>query len=245
MIYTDFADIPRQKYAAIAADVPWHHKSYSTKGQARSPSRYYSIMSLDDICALPVADIAAKNAHLFFWTTQPHLEQAFVVLRAWGFKYSSCFRFWVKLNPRAADQMFLREADFHRGMGFTTRKNVEPCLLGRRGSPKRLRKDLGDILIAARRQHSRKPDQFYADVESYCAGPRIDLFSRQERDGWDCFGNEADKFERVGPGKVDPRSRYASQDEQFGPPHPWPTTPLLDPPSELLIPSYLKRLAAT
>lgn len=205
--FTDITAMPEKHYACVVADPPWHHKSYSIKGQARSPSRHYSTMSLADICALPVTNACARDCHLMLWTTQPHLEQAFTVLKAWGFKYSSCFMFWIKLNPHSGDAIWITERDLHRGMGFTTRKNVEIVLLGRRGSPKRLNKSTLDVIFAARRQHSRKPDDFYTAVEGYCDGPRLDLFTRQERDGWDSFGDEFDKF---GPMKLEPKANKAS-----------------------------------
>lgn len=193
MIFTRFEDIPRGQYAHIYADPAWHHVSYSTAGQSRSPSSHYQTMSTAEIRALPVAEIAAKDCWLMMWTTQPHLEQAFDVLKDWGFKYSSVFQFWFKLNPRAASALFLTMQDFHKGMGFTTRKNVEILILARRGRPKRLSKSIRDFVIAARRQHSRKPDSVIGDMEAYCVGPRIELFSRESRDGWDSWGNEVDK----------------------------------------------------
>lgn len=195
MIFTPetFNQIPRRTYQCILADVPWHHKSYSDKGQDRSPSSHYKTMSLQDICDMPVSEIAADDCWLFFWVTQPHLEQAFRVIKAWGFSYSSLFQTWIKLNPRAASAIFLTVQDFHMGQGYTTRKNLEICILARRGKPKRLRRDIRDFVIAARRQHSRKPDAVVRDIERFCAGPRLELFARESREGWDSYGDEVDK----------------------------------------------------
>jgi hypothetical protein len=95
------------KYAVILADPPWHHASRSAKGQtARSPSAKYPTMPLEEIKRLPVAAVAARDAHLFLWTTGPHLPQAFEVLAAWGFRYSSIAFLWAKLNPRASSSLF-------------------------------------------------------------------------------------------------------------------------------------------
>ena len=193
MIFTEFDQIPRKTYGVIYADPPWHHVSYSTKGQVRSPSSHYKTMSIAEIAAMPVADLAAKDCWLVMWTTQPHLEQAFTVMRGWGFRYSSIFQFWFKLNPKAASALFLTLQDFHKGMGFTTRKNVEFMILARRGKPKRLSKSIRDFVIAARRQHSRKPDSVPVDIEAFAAGPYLELFGRESRPGWDVFGNEVDK----------------------------------------------------
>lgn len=206
-------------YPCIVADPPWHHQSFSIKGQRRSPSAYYRTMSIAEISALPVAELAAKNAHLFLWTTQPHLQQSFAVLAAWGFRYSSVHTHWIKVNPKAADQMFLRERDLSIGMGFTTRKNIEYLVLGRRGSPRRLVKDMPDFLFAARRQHSRKPEESFARVERYCAGPRLELFSRTPREGWETWGDEDEKFAN--------RPVLLGEELQ-GPPAPQPFAPIFE-----------------
>lgn len=226
-IYTDFSDIPRGRYECISADPAWKHLTWSAKGVTRrSPSHHYQTMSLAEIKALPVYDLASQNCHIFMWTTQPHLEVSFSILKAWGFKYSSVFKFWMKLNPRAADEMFLEQASFFKGTGYTTRKGVEPLLLGRRGSPKRLFKGEGDILLAARREHSRKPDAIFQIIERYCCGPRIELFAREERPGWDAWGNEVGKFpmptEEVGHKRltllpVQPEVVGATEDDQDQP----------------------------
>jgi N6-adenosine-specific RNA methylase IME4 len=182
------------EFPCILADPPWHHVSYSIKGQGRSPSRYYDTMTTREIAALPVGELAAKSCHLFLWTTQPHLEESFSVLKAWGFRYSSVHTHWLKLNPKAAGKLFIQAQDFSMAMGFTTRKNVEYLLLGRRGSPVRLVKNQLDWIMAARRQHSRKPDVSFVRVEQYCPGPRLELFSRAGRDGWTTWGKETEKF---------------------------------------------------
>lgn len=183
------------RYACIYSDNPWHHVTRSAKGQtSRAPSRYYDTLSIAEISALPVGELAAKDCHLFMWVTQPHLELSFDVLKAWGFRYSSVHTHWLKLNPKAIDRLFLHERDFSMAMGFTTRKNIEYLVLGRRGAPRRLVKNQRDFIFAARRQHSRKPDESFARVEAYCAGPRAELFSRTHRDGWDVWGNQTDKF---------------------------------------------------
>ena len=191
-------DLPDEAFSVIYADPPWHHKSRSAKGQTRrSPSHHYRTMSLKELRALPVARVAAKNAHLFFWTTGPHLQHAFAIMEAWGFRYSALGFTWVKLNPREADALFLTEHSFHVGMGYTTRKNVEICLLGRRGAPKRMSKSVRELIIAARREHSRKPDEALRRIERYATGPYLELFGREQRDGWTVLGNEPDKFTRA------------------------------------------------
>lgn len=155
--------------------------------------------SLDEIKALPVATIAARDCHLFFWATGPHLPQALDVMVAWGFRYSGIAFTWIKLR-RNADLSELiplgfLEARLHLGLGYTTRKNTEICLLGRRGSPKRNAKNIREVIISPVREHSRKPEEFYARVERYSGpGPRLDLFAREQRPGWTAYGDEVSKF---------------------------------------------------
>lgn len=156
-------------------------------------------MDLDAIKALPVATIAAKDAHLFLWTTGPCLRQAFDVIEAWGFRYSSVAFTWVKLR-RATDQAQLRflptaEADLHVGLGLTTRKNAEFCLLARRGNARRNAKDVREIILSPVREHSRKPAETRLRIERYCDGPYLELFARERRPGWDAWGNELPPME--------------------------------------------------
>lgn len=201
--YTDFAAIPRGRYAMVCADPPWHFRArtalqMSNWTSRRDAEKHYAVMGIDDIKALPVGQIAAKDAHLLLWTTGPCLPLAFDVIKAWGFKYSAVAFTWVKLRRTVDAHQFravrLAESDLHVGLGLTTRKNAEFCLLGRRGNARRLSKKVREIILSPVRAHSQKPDQFYGRAEEYAAGPYIELFSRQERPGWDCFGNEVGKF---------------------------------------------------
>ena len=99
---------------------------------------------------------------------------------------------WIKPNRKAFANggFFLDETLFAKGMGHTTRQNAEYVVLGRRGKPRRLRKDVHQLIIQPRREHSRKPDELYARVERYCTGPYLELFARQRRPGWTAWGNE-------------------------------------------------------
>jgi N6-adenosine-specific RNA methylase IME4 len=151
-------------------------------------------MKLPEIKALPVGDLAAKDCHLFMWTTGPNLEQAFEVMKAWGFHYSSVAFTWVKLWNSRADTLFMTDNDFVIGLGHTTRKNTEYCLLGRKGSPKRRSKSVRELLIAARREHSRKPDEAVRRIEEYADGPYLELFARTSRPNWTAWGNQTDRF---------------------------------------------------
>lgn len=201
-----FDGIPRQTFGAIMADPPWHFKARTAlkvqnPGSRRDAARHYPTMDLEAIKSLPVGTLAAKDAHLFLWVTGPNLRQAFDVIDAWGFKYSAVAFTWVKLkksvDPRQLRFCSLMESDLHVGLGLTTRKNSEMCLLARRGSPRRIAKNIREIILAPVRQHSRKPDEAYDRVQRYCAGPYLELFSREHRPGWTTWGNETGKFDRM------------------------------------------------
>lgn len=192
-------ELPDVKANLIYADPAWTQKKWSNKGDEGRP-QHYGRMSIKELCDLPVEDCAAKDCHLFMWTTGPHLQQAFKVMNAWGFKYSGMGFVWIKLNKRARSPFVIRDInlvaleDLFMGGGYTTRKNAEFCLLGRKGSPKRLAKDVHEVIISARREHSRKPDEAYDRIERYASGPYLELFARTQRKGWLSWGNETEKF---------------------------------------------------
>lgn len=192
------------RYAAILADPPWHFRARTALQvgnltSRRDAEKHYRVMGVDDIKALPVSDLAAKDAHLFLWTTGPCLRLAFDVIEAWGFRYSAVAFTWVKLK-RSHDPAQLRflptaDGDLHVGLGLTTRKNTEFCLLGRRGNAHRNAKDVREVILAPVREHSRKPDEAAARIMRCCDGPYLELFARTRRPGWDVeFSDQADKF---------------------------------------------------
>src|SRR4051794_14440481 len=115
-------------YGVIYADPPWTFSTYSRKGKGRSAEAYYDCLSLDEIKAVPVNKWAAKDCVLLLWTTDPLMEQALDVTRAWGFKYKTVGFYWVKLKQSARREEFNDES-FSTGMGFWTRANPELCLL--------------------------------------------------------------------------------------------------------------------
>jgi N6-adenosine-specific RNA methylase IME4 len=190
------ADQPRAgAYRTIYADPPWRFGTYSDKGKGRSAEAHYDCMTLADIKALPVADWAAKDAVLLMWATDPMLRHALEVIEAWGFTYKTVAFYWVKLNKNR-DGLFLGPRDFFTGMGFWTRANPELCLLATRGKPQRRATDVAKLLVAARREHSRKPDEAYERIERLVDGPYLELFARASRPGWDRLGNQAGLFDR-------------------------------------------------
>lgn len=188
-------------FGCILADPPWFFRTRTDTVSKRDPRNHYGVMSFANICALPVGDVAAKDCHLFLWVTGPILERAFDVIKAWGFRYSGVAFTWIKLK-KSHDQNQLRmlsaaDGDFHVGLGFTTRKNAEFCLLARRGSARRNAKDVRELILAPRREHSRKPDEVFGRIERYANGPYLEMFGRQRRHGWTVVGDENEKFKET------------------------------------------------
>jgi N6-adenosine-specific RNA methylase IME4 len=189
------------RYRVIYADPPWRFATYSDKGKGRSAEAHYDCLSLDDIKSFPVATWAAPNAVLLLWATDPLLPRALEVIHAWGFAYKTVGFYWVKLNKSverrlSRDWPLLAERDFFTGLGFWTRANPELCLLATRGQPRRSAGDVAKLLIAPRREHSRKPEETYVRIERLLPGPYLELFARQRRPGWDGLGDQDGLFDR-------------------------------------------------
>lgn len=187
-----FEGLPRGHYGAILADPPWDFKTWTGKPNARGPQNHYQVLDMDQIAALPVADLAAKDCVLFLWTCWPTMQGAFGIIDSWGFTYKTCAFSWLKGDPY---RLFADECTPDMGLGYWTRANTEPCLLATRGKPKRLSAAIRQGIIAPRREHSRKPDEIHERIERLVVGPYLELFARQQRPGWDCWGNETDKFD--------------------------------------------------
>ncbi len=181
-------------YSVICADPPWTFATYSRKGKGRSPEAHYACLSFAEICAIPVADWAARDSILLLWVTDPLLPKGLELIEAWGFTFKTVGFYWAKLN-KPVSPSGLNEKDYFTGMGFWTRANPEQCLLATRGHPKRLAKDVRRLVVAPRREHSRKPDEVYERIERLAAGPYLEMFARQGRPGWDAWGTEADLFD--------------------------------------------------
>lgn len=175
----------QKKYGVIYADPPWHYKVYSKKGMGRSAESHYPTMKLEDIKALPVADLANRDCALFLWVTLPCLLEGIEVLKAWGFEYKTTAFVWVKQN-RKADSLFW-------GMGYWTRSNAEICLLGTKGRPKRKDAGIHQVVISHVEEHSRKPQEVHDRIIRLMGDvPRIELFARRKTEGFDVWGNEVE-----------------------------------------------------
>jgi N6-adenosine-specific RNA methylase IME4 len=179
--------LQRSNFSIIYADPPWTFQTWSKRGKARSAESHYPCLTLPEIQALPIADIAADNCTLFLWATDPLLPQAIDLIQKWGFNYKTIGFNWVKLNKSSEG--------FFTGMGYWTRANAELCLLGTRGKPKRKSASVRRLVVAPRREHSRKPDVVADRIVDLMGDlPRIELFARAPRPGWEVWGNETNKW---------------------------------------------------
>lgn len=193
------------KYRMVVADPPWDFRGFAPPDDRNKKTRrdvevHYPTMSKTAIRDLPVASIVAPDAHLLLWITGPMLVlgEHLPIMKAWGFKPSGMGFTWIKLKKSIDARQFrlvvTQEADLHLGLGFTTRKNAEFCVLGRRGNARRIAKNVREVILSPVREHSRKPDEFYDRARTYAAGPYLELFGRERRVGWDGWGNELGKF---------------------------------------------------
>ncbi len=181
-----------KKYQIIYADPPWSYKVWTAKGGHKSASAHYKTMELKDICNLPIKDIADDDCTLFMWATMPNLLEAFEVIKVWGFTYKTCAFNWIKVYPNGRPVI---------GLGYWTRSNSEVCLLATKGKPKRIDKNVSQIVQAPPSKHSEKPEVVRELIVKLMGNlPRIELFVRPNAqlkldktntfDGWDVWGNE-------------------------------------------------------
>lgn len=168
-------DLPDDKYTLIYADPPWRYDFSQT--ESREIENQYPTMDVEEICSLPINTLAHNDCVLFLWATNPKLREALQVIQAWGFEYKTNM-VWIK------DRI---------GMGYYARQKHELLLIATKGQPGT--PDPEDrpesAIFANRREHSRKPDEFYELLEQmYPHAKKIELFSRIERSGWTGWGNE-------------------------------------------------------
>ena len=174
-----------KKYKLILADPPWSYDNKNTGGGDMNggAAANYQTMSIEDICKMDIQSIAEKDSCLFLWTTTPLLQEGLDVMKAWGFKYKTAI-YWRKIMSL--------------GMGFWFRGQVETCLFGIRGKIKAFRSQKTNFIQDKVRKHSQKPDALYGMIESLDLNPKIELFARNRRTGWDAWGNEiSDTIQQV------------------------------------------------
>lgn len=163
----------------LAADCPWRFND-DLPGPKRGAASHYSCMSVEDLCAFPLPPLE-PDCWLAFWRVASMQAEALEVVAAWGFHVVAEI-VWVKTTD---DGEVIRI-----GMGRSVRMAHEVCLICKRGRPARAAADVPSVFFAPRGAHSAKPDKFYELIERLADGPRVELFARVRRPGWECFGDE-------------------------------------------------------
>lgn len=172
-----------KKYKIIYADPPWSYKD-KMSGHSFSLDHEFETQSKDWIGSLPVGSISEKDSVLFLWAVSPQLPEALQVMKAWGFKYITVAFCWSK-NHKSGKKV--------SNLGRWTMGNVELCLLGRKGKPQRISKNIKQLIESTRRRHSQKPEEARERIVELMGDlPRIELFAREKTPGWDVWGNEVD-----------------------------------------------------
>ncbi len=206
-----------RRFAVILADPAWSFKNWSDKGKNRNPDgmvrqkglaeRHYKTMSLADIKALPVADIAAKDSVLILWVIDCMIPEALDIGTAWGFRFKTTCSTWVKRKPSGRE---------HIGLGYWGRGSTEQSFLFTRGKPRRLSAGVRKLIEAPVREHSRKPDEQYERIEALLPGPYCELWARQRREGWCAWGDQLDKFSTQRRQEIEYPSRRAADHQNRG-----------------------------
>ncbi len=181
----DTKPLPEGKFNVILADPPWKYNERADGEKTKfggGAGGHYPLMSLEEIkqCigkdGKSIKDIIADSAVLFLWTTFPRFKEALEVMESWGFKYITAGFVWTKLNPKNNKPFF--------GVGYYTKSNHEPCLLGRRGEAMKPFTDtVSSAILSPRREHSRKPDEAKERIKQmYPKASAIELFAKHYPD---------------------------------------------------------------
>jgi N6-adenosine-specific RNA methylase IME4 len=174
------------RFATILADPPWQFTNRTGKiAPEHARLSRYSTLAVNKISSLPVSEVAAPVAHLYLWCPNALLPDGLCVMEAWGFKYKSNI-VWHKVRKDGGSD--------GRGVGFYFRNVTELLLFGVRGKHARTfapARSQVNLLATRKREHSRKPDEQYAIIESCSPGPFLELFARGTRMGWSTWGDQA------------------------------------------------------
>lgn len=179
------------KFNIIYADPPWVYRDKANAGE-RGAGYKYSCLTVPELCALPIGNLAAPDCLLAMWHVPPMPAEALKVVEAWGFTLKTFKGFtWHKLTVTGKD---------HFGMGNWTRANSEDCLFAVRGHPQRVNKGVRQMIHAQVREHSRKPDEARERLVMLMGDvPRVELFARQVHEGWSRWGNEVESTITIEP----------------------------------------------
>lgn len=170
---------------ALLVDFPWPFKD-KLPGNGRGAAKHYNCLSIEALKAFPVPPLL-PDCWGFFWRTGAHAREAFEILDAWGFTYTGGEIVWEKTTNDGSR--------IRIGMGRTVRNCHEVCMIAKRGRPERLSKSIPSVFRAPRTRHSAKPSAIHELIERFAPGPYTELFAREQRPGWQCFGDQCPTVE--------------------------------------------------
>ena len=181
-----FEGLEPGSYDLILTDPPWRFRTWNEENQTKSAQNHYDLMDRETMLKMPVRELASGNCALVMWATQAQLHEAFELMAAWGFKFKTAGA-WAKQSSTGEKWAF--------GTGYLLRSAAEFFLIGVRGSVKVEDRGVRNLIVAPVREHSRKPDEMHAILESmFPLARKCELFCRERREGWDCWGNQVEKF---------------------------------------------------
>ncbi len=175
-----------RKFKTVLADPPWQFKNRTGKvAPEHKRLNRYPTMTLDDIIKLPVSSVTADCCHLYLWVPNALLPAGLAVMQAWGFEYKTNL-IWEKIRHDGFPD--------GRGVGFYFRNVTEILLFGIKGKSYRTlapARSQVNLIRSTKREHSRKPDDFYSLIEACSEGPYLEMFARGIRPNWLLWGNQA------------------------------------------------------
>jgi N6-adenosine-specific RNA methylase IME4 len=214
-------------YSTVVIDPPWR---YDSPGWLGGAERHYETLPMEALIALPMDTVAEENSHLWMWTTDTHIDEAFALIQAWGFERRGIWP-WIKLTSKAVplDHLESKHLDgtfvtyegelrrLHYGNGYYGRANPEFLILATRGSNivNQAGRHIRKVIHAPVMEHSQKPEAAYNIIRNMSPGPYIDLFGRSGREGFDSWGLEAEGS--VHHGNLNVWSKWAEMRFQRGP----------------------------
>lgn len=182
------------RYGLFYMDPPWQYEMYSDLGYEKSPDAHYDCMNYYELLGLrdEVLFAALPDSVCFMWAVWPKLDEAMRLMREYGFTYKTGGA-WHKRSKTWVPGCDEPKSAF--GTGYILRSACEPFLIGTIGQPNIKNKSTRNIIEEAVREHSRKPQSVYETLENLFDGPYLEMFARNTVEGWDCFGNETNKFD--------------------------------------------------
>ena len=202
-----FTPLPAGPFSTIVADPPWDYSrklsgggtsGYSpvhpSRGGSRGAANHYPTLTLEQLLTLPVQAVAAEQSHLYLWTTSAFVVEAHVLAESWGFSPKVLVP-WIKTKKDSRSHVLSADGDLYAGvrmgMGLYIRHCAEFILFCVRGKAPTARNDVLGVLFAPQGKHSEKPRQAYDLIDRLSPSPRLELFARGPRNGYEVWGNQA------------------------------------------------------